>query len=240
MKLSRLTPEGIAAFKNFLDNIQSFSSGSKRKEILESGLFSEIVSDIECIDVDKFPTSKIKATKYLHDLVSAADIVSPEKDIGLWSWLSLMYFDKISKKDSKGNYKSEFLANYILIPENYSRYYKHKLAGPWRIYKIYADKPEITLSILAGTIETPGDVYAQLASRQEIVSNSSLIELATYLYFDKQKKKLKLHAASKNVAGCSRRLAAVIQQFSRTWDIYGMDYKAIAGLLPNEFNKFMS
>lgn len=237
MKLSRLTPEGIEVFTNFLDNVQTLDIRIESKKILESRSLIEIISDKECIDIDKFPTSKFMAAQYLYKLINEAEIPSPEKDIGLWSWLTLLYFEKVSKKDKAGNVKQEFLANWILEPQNYSRYYKQKLAGPWRIYKTYKDSPESVMSILAGTIETPGEVYGQLASRQEIVSNRSLVELAAYLYFDHENKKLKKGAASK-VAGASRRLATVIQQFARTWDLYGMDYKAIAGLLPSEFNKF--
>ncbi len=239
MKLARLTPGGIIAFTDFLDNIQTSEINNKRETILESPSLSEIVVDAECIDIDKFPTSKFKAAEYLYALISTADISSPEKDIGLWSWLTLLYFEKVCKKDKDGNIKQEFLANWILEPQNYSRYYKQKLAGPWRIYKTYKDNPEIAMSILAGTIDTPGEVYGVLASSQEIVSNSSIIELSAYLYYDRKNNKLKTGAASKD-AGGSRRLTMVIKQFARTWDLYGMGYKAIAGLLPNEFNKFIS
>jgi len=238
MKLARLTSEGIIAFTDFLDNIQTSDISDKRGIILESPSLTEIISDTECIDIDKFPTSKIKASEYLYDLVSAAGIPSPEKDVGLWSWLSLMYFEKLCKKKN-GNYVPGFLANWILEPQIYNRYYKQKLAGPWRVYKNYKDNPEIAMSILAGTIDVPGEVYGVLASSQEIVSNSSLIELSTYLYYDRKNNKLKTGAAGK-VAGASRRLTTVIQQFARTWDLYGMDYKGIAELLPVEFDKFTS
>ncbi len=237
MKLSRLTADGITAFIDFLDNIQSIDVDIERNKILESRTLIEVASNKECIDIDEFPTSKFMAAQYLYDLIAEADITSPEKDIGLWSWLTLLYFEKVCKKNKVGNVRQEFLANWILEPQNYSRYYKQKLAGPWRIYKAYKDNPEIVMTILAGTIDTPGEVYGVLASSQEIVSNSSIMELATYLYYDRENNKLKTGAASK-VAGASRRLTIVLQQFARTWDLYGMDYKTIAGLLPAEFNKF--
>jgi len=237
MKLSRLTPEGIAVFTNFLDNAQSLDKSIERNKILESRSLIEIISDKECIDIDKFPESKFMVSEYLYKLISAADTTSPEKDVGLWSWLSLLYFEKVCKRDKDGNYKQEELFKWVLDPLNYLKYYRHKLAGPCRIYKIYKDKPKKAMSVLAGTINTPGEVYEQLASRQEIVSNSSVIELATYLYYDHKNNKLKTGAAGKT-AGASRRLTVVIQQFSRTWDLYGMGYKDIAGLLPSEFNKF--
>ncbi len=238
MKLSRLTADGITAFTDLLDNIGSIDVDIERKKILDSHSFIEIVSDKECIEVDKFPTSKFMASQYLYNLITAAGTPLPEKDIGLWSWLTLLYFEKVCKKDKNGNIKQEFIANLILEPQKYSRYYKQKLAGPWRIYKTYKDKPEIAMSILAGTIDTPGEVYGVLASSQEIVSNSSIIELSAYLYYDRKNNKLKTNAASKD-AGGSRRLTMVIKQFARTWDLYGMDYKTIAKLLPNEFNKFI-
>lgn len=239
MKLSKLTTEGISAFIDFLDNTQPSDVNNERDKILKNNALVEIVSSKVCIDVDKFPTSKFLAAEYLYNMVYTADVQSPEKDVGLWSWLSLLYFEKVCKKDSNGSYKQEELFKWVLDPLNYLKYYRHKLAGPCRIYKTYKDKPDIAMTILAGTINTPGEVYEQLASRQEIVSNSSIIELATYLYYDQKNNKLKTGAAGKD-SGASRRLTAVIQQFSRTWDLYGMKYKEIARLLPNEFNKFMS
>ena len=239
MKISRLTPEGITAFTDFLDNISTINVEATQNEILNSQSSIEVIGDIECVHIDEFPSSKVKVAEYLHNLTIHADLFSPEKDVGLWCWLYLVYFEKLCKKDKENNYKREELFKAILDPANYLKYYRHKLAGPYYVYKTYKDKLDVAMSILAGDINTPGEVYEQLASRQEIVSNSSIVELATYLYYDKKNNKLKTGAASKN-AGSSRRLATVFNQFSRTWDLYGMHSKDISKLLPKEFNKFVT
>lgn len=237
MKLARLTEEGIAAFADYLDNISSHDNQA-REDILNTESFNEIISDTECIPTSEFPISKIEAAKYLDGLISTLENSSHAKDVGMWAWLSLLYFEKICKKDKHDNYYLGKLYRWIPDPQNYQTYYRHLLAGPWRIYKTYREDPRIAMSVLAGEITTPGDVYEQLVSRQEFVSNSSIIELATYFYYDFKSNKLKRGAGGKK-GGSSRRLAMVINQFSRTWDLYGMGYKDIAELLPQEFNKFI-
>lgn len=239
MKLARLTPKGIAAFTHFLDNIQALDSDGERKKILESPDLIRRISGQECIEVDHLPTSKLGIAIYLNELLDTADLSTPEKDVGLWAWLSLFYFEAICKKKKSGDYHTGKIYRWIPDPQNYQTYYRHLLAGPWRICRAYKDNPDVLVSILSGDITTPGDFYEQLASRQEFISNSSIIELATYLYFDRNKNELKKGAAGKG-EGSARRLVGVINQFSRTWDLYGMGYKDIAKLLPDEFNKYVS
>ena len=70
------------------------------------------------------------------------------------------------------------LARHIPEPGNFQRYYRHLLAGPYRIYRAHRDDPQRALALLCQPLDSPGDVVEQLASRQELVTNRGIMELA--------------------------------------------------------------
>jgi hypothetical protein len=234
MKLSKLSNEGIDAFIDFLDNINEIDVSEKRKKILE---LSEVVGNIECKSVDKFPQSKIEAAKYLSELLIGLNF-SVVRDRGLWAWLSLYYFDVICNKDSHKQYKVGSINRWIPVFDNFHKYYRHLLAGPWDIFKVHKGNVKSIGAVLSGKITTQGDLFEQFASRQELISCSSIMTAATKMYFDENKHVLKKGAGGKG-PGSPRRFAATFQQFSRTFDFYEMDYEDVLGLLPKEFNKFL-
>jgi hypothetical protein len=121
--------------------------------------------------------------------------------------------------------------------DDYKTYYRHLLAGPYRIYRAHQDDPSRVMAVLATAVEQPGDVVEQLASRQEIITSPPLMTAITTLYYRPAAGKLKSGAAGKG-GGSARRLADVIQQFDLTWDVYGMDPSEFLTLLPSEFDRF--
>jgi hypothetical protein len=125
------------------------------------------------------------------------------------------------------------------IPEvnNFQRYYRHLLAGPYRIFRAHRDDPERALALLCGPLDKPGDIVEQLASRQEIVTNKAIMLGATRLYIDPATRKPRRGAGGRS-GGSPRRLADVLKQFDVTWDLYAMTADNLLGLLPSEFDRF--
>jgi hypothetical protein len=93
------------------------------------------------------------------------------------------------------------------------------------------------MALLCGPIYKQGDIVEQLASRQELITNKSLIGVATVLYYDSTSGRAKRGAGGKGL-GSPRRLADIIDQFNLTWDLYTMTLEEILELLPDEFDKF--
>ena len=160
-----------------------------------------------------------------------------ERDTGLWTWFSLMFFDKISKRNSDGTWKGGDIANWIPHFQDWKRYYRHLLAGPSRIYNAHIDDPEITRIILLNPPDTPGEVYEQLASRMQYATNPAVLKAASKLYLNKDGR-YKRGAAGKD-AGSARRLALVLAQLDVTWDLYSLSEDDIIEMLPREFNRFI-
>jgi len=238
VKVRRLTESGISKFIEFIDSLTTDFPKPLPAEILKGNETSEIIENSEFQLQNILPSdSRLKTSEYIHDLVASIKISSPEHDRGFWAWLSLHYFEQICPRNKKGGFTPGEIARWVPDSYNYRKYYRHLLAGPWRIYSTYKENPAIAYSLLAGPVKKHGDLYEQLASRQEVVSNRALIELSTRIYFDTQKESLKRGAGGKG-PGSPRRLADIIQQFSRTWDLYAMTPQQLFSLLPSEFDKF--
>ena len=88
-------------------------------------------------------------------------------------------------------------------------------------------------------LNSESSIYHQLASRQNLISNSSIVELADYLYFDPNKGAPKKGAPTKGRPGNIFRFVSIMQQFDLTYDLYSMSYKEILTLLPSEFKEWL-
>lgn len=236
MKLRRLTQGGIDRLHEFLNSLVTGNPQSYPDKILTDPMTSEEVDS--GVDIEKRTFgNRFNAAKYLNRKLSVISIADLYGDVGLWAWLSLFYFDELCPSNMEGKRQPKDRARYIPEVTNWRKYYRHLLAGPYRVYQAHNDDPDRAMSLLRGPLDKPGDIVEQLTSRQEIVTNKGIIEAATLLYIDPVNKGTKRGAAGKG-DGSARRLADVCNQFDLTWDLYSMSSNEFILLLPQEFNRF--
>ena len=99
------------------------------------------------------------------------------------------------------------------------------------------DQIDTISGILCGEIHTPGDVYEQLASRQEWITSSQIQKAVTKLYYDHNNMSLKKGSGGKG-GGSARRLSDVLKQFNMNYDFYAIKSDDLINLLPKEFDRF--
>lgn len=234
MRLHSFTDAGLGCFNAYLDSLRSDPTLPPPKEILDDPEFSALlVAEVELTD-DKL-LSRMDAARRLHSAL--ATITRPERNKGLWAWLSLFFFDSVCPPDSKGHRKPGERPRYIPEVGNFRRYYRHLLLGPYWIFRIYERNPDVALALLWQAPNKPGDVVAQFAAYQELVTNAGVVEAVTRLYFDPVTKRERRGAQSKERGG-ARRLVDVLNQLDVTWDLYGMTAQEIEETLPKEFDRF--
>lgn len=235
MKLSRLNAIGIERFSQWLDLLRGDGSLDPPLGLLDDPDCTEAIGvDVE-LDAEVF-SSRFEAAAKLYATFSAAGLTGIEQDRGMWAWLSLFYIDSTCPF-VKGRRQPGAQARHIPEPHNFQRYYRHLLAGPYRIFRAYRDRPETAMSLLCQPVHKPGDVVEQIAARQERVTNGGVVGLATRLYVDPDKRQLKRGAGGKG-AGSVRRLIDLVDQFELTWDIVLVQPSELASMLPKEFAKF--
>jgi hypothetical protein len=237
VKLRRLNDAGIERFENFLDSLTIDATHPAPSDALADPSTSESIG----IDLDVEPSefaSRLELGSYLVAKLDGVGLSRIDEDRGLWAWLSLFYFESVCPADRAGRRVPGSRVRWLLEPHNFQRYYRHLLAGPYRICRAYAGRLDLAMCLLCGPPDKPGDVVEQLASRQELVTNPAILGAATRLYFDPSTGRLKRGAGGKD-RGSSRRLAEILAQFDVTYDLYSLSMDQMLALIPKEFDRFL-
>lgn len=243
----RLTEKGIERFQEFIDSMTTEEPESYDPAIVNDPAHSVKVEGDgaivpETCDFD----SRFEAAVAIAEIIKKAELPDPALDRGFWCWLSWVWFESLCAPDKHGARRPRDSARWILSQE-YNRYYRHLLAGPWTIFNTHRDDPERARCLLCTSVTSPGDLAEQIASRQELVSNPGLVGAATRLYYDKKTGKhkrghvsnCKIGGKTRGQPGTVRRLIEVVDQLDLLWDLYGTSFDEFMALIPDEFNKFV-
>jgi len=224
-----LNDVGIRRFADFLVRSRAGEELSVPVELLDDPTTSTLLLPTVDIENREFAT-RLEAAEYLSSKIGGLRDVNYNR--GLWSWLALFYFDRVCKPDADG--RRTVKAEPLYIPGAVSwRYYRHLLAGPFRVFQLYGAGASL---LLQGPVDELSDLMEQFASRQEFITNPAIIGAANELYYDPEKQRPKRGAAStKKKPGTSRRFIDVVQQFDVTYDLYAMEPAQLLDLLPREF-----
>jgi hypothetical protein len=236
MRVRRLTTIGISRFEAFIVALSSDSPSHASQAGLYDPDSSEPYDPAVEVERRSFVT-RWEVAEYLDTQFRAGGALDVERDRGLWAWLSLFFFEELCVADDGGRRKPGALPRWIPEVEDYRSYYRHLLAGPYRVYRAHQGDPSLAMALLCGAPSKPGEIFEQLASRQELVTNAGVVGAATALYFDPKTKKFRRGAGGKG-GGSARRLADVLNQLDLTFDLYAMDTTALLAVLPSEFDRF--
>ena len=247
-ELRRLNAAGIAAFSVFLEQIAATPNTSIPTSLLTGANTSD---GLNCsVEVEQRTLgSRLAAAQYLGEVFDATG-GGLDSDPGIWAWLSLFYFDELCPVGKGGRRKPGETARWLSEGHAF-RYYRHLLAGPYRIHRIFQQQPERAAILLAGPLDKPGDYNEQLASRQELITNRGVIEAVNRLYFDPVRGKYRRGGQARELdvatqkqvpkAGTLRRFVEVIDQLDLTFDLYAfheLGAEPLLELLPREFTKW--
>lgn len=238
MKLRRFNSDGIAAFADYRSRLTLEPTLAPPTSLLEDPAYTEILSEEVDVQPQRFE-NRLEAGQHLNSLIDSAGITLPERDRGLWAWLTLLHFDAVCPADGNGRRSPQDEARLLPLLDNHQRFYRHLLLGPFLIVRAHREKPNRALAFLKQPLWKPGDIVEQLASRKELVTNPAVAEAATRLYFDPASNSFKRGSGSKT-KGAPRRLANLLNQLDLTWYLYGMTTDEILNLLPKEFDRFRS
>ena len=232
MRLRKFTQEGLEWFLEF--RTSRFDERSALSAILTNRKFSAYAEPELSVNLQRFST-RFAVGKYFYELLHPVGALPVTLSVGSWTWLAALHFDLLCPiGTAPGDH-----ARWVPAIGNFRQYYRHLLAGPYLIYRAHHDNPARAMALLTNEPHRPGEIAEQLASRQELVTNPTVMEVATILYVNSMTKKPKLHAAGKG-PGSARRLAVVLNQLDLIWDLWYLDPKQLLDLLPSEFDRFRS
>ena len=229
-----LNENGLQTFKLYLADLREASTGQPPWEILTDSEYSgRLRGELE-VERRVFK-DKLEMAKYLHEKFSTLPASQIESNIGLWSWLSLFYFDQVCPMNNSGKRIPGQDSRHILDPE-FRRYYRHLLYGPYNIYRLHGEWAPL---LLYGPLDKTSKYYEELSSRQGFVTNQGVIEAANMLYFDSRLGRPKYGPGGiTRKPGTLLRYIDVVQQLDLTYDLYNMQGEEVLSLLPSEFDEW--
>jgi len=234
----RLTESGIAEFAAWLRGLGSAPGAEPPRRLLEDEAHSERLGVTIEVEPRTFPR-RYEAGEYLYHLIHGRGLHEPERDAGLWAWLSLFFIDQVCPADGQGRRKAGEMVRYIPAVQRYDRYYRHLLLGPYLLYAAHFGNPMVALGALANPVHKPGEVVAQFASRKYLATSEAVMGVCTYLYVkDGMYKRGAQGGGKTRMGGTPRRLADFIMQIDRTFDIGSLEVDSLLRMLPKEFQRF--
>lgn len=237
MNARRLNTTGIQQFSEFLRETDTLPVGFVPTDLLTDIDTSESVYPTITIEPQAF-SSKLVLAEYLDNQIGEEGAKRLGTDSGFWAWIALSFFEHVCPHKRGGRWNPSDQVRWIPAMDNWRRYYRHLFVLPWRVYRSFKDYPQIAMSLLYNNPGIHGETVEQIASRQELVSNRSVVSTATRLYFDDIVGKPKPGHGGKG-AGSPRRFATILSQFDLTYDLYAMTTDQLIDLLPTEFDRFL-
>jgi hypothetical protein len=227
-----LSEEGISSFREYLANLREGSLASPPRELLSNPRSSvRLDFDVE-VEEQTFATA-LDAAKYLYGVLGSLGYSRIDQDVGIWSWLSLRYFDQLCPVRKGGIRRPGHDSRFILVPE-FRYYYRHLLFGAYTAYKLHEERAPL---LFYGPLSEMNKFRLELACRQGFITNRGVVEAASLLYYDPQRGAAKPGAAATTrKPGTLFRFIDVIQQLDLTYDLYSMTGEQVLDLLPSEFN----
>ncbi|MBS1597069.1 MAG: hypothetical protein JST75_02505 [Bacteroidetes bacterium] len=227
--------EGLNEFERVVSEIRINAINSIPRELLFNEAYSFVYEPIVQIENLGYK-DKNQLVPYIVEKLNLRENKHLYFDKGLWSWFAAFFFENICPVDGQGNRKVNESAFYILRdPKNYTKYYRHLLAYPCRIFSELNESSKI---FLIGSFAKRGEITEQFGAYQEIALNKGILDAANILYWDNKMKNLKRGAAGKGT-GSARRLVRIIRQYQLTYDLNSMKGDEIVRLLPSEFRKWI-
>jgi hypothetical protein len=233
--LRRFSDAGMRAFSDWLDSDVARTGDAVPAELLSGAEFTEIEYSSREPELRSF-ASRFEWALYARELLSDLPRARVLTDSGLWTWLTAFYFD-VAAPLERGQRKLLTRPRYVLQGSDYSRVYRHLLAGPWQLLGLHDEAPEVVRPFLLTPVPKVPDLYEQFASRLDTAAARPVLALAGRLYFDKTTGRLRRGAGGKG-KGSPRRLAALMRQLDVNFDLYSASVEQLHAMLPREFAAF--
>ena len=249
----KFNEKGLEEFESFLSRVKNKSGGSSEMPpfyLLDDPHFSD---EIKLSGHIKSP-KRINIHEEFEDRMDFADhlccFIKTEDDVAkvvydkfAGAWLALAYFEQICSKDAEGKWKLGHLDRYVPNIHNPRRFYRHLVCSIVAVFSLHRKRGRLVLS--GPTHEHP-DFLEQLASRNELLVNKSLMSVIDKLYWDSKTKAPKVGAAA-NVRpfpdGSLRRFVgpdSFYEMYQTTFDFWSMTPEEILAILPREFEHWMN
>ncbi len=233
MILRRLNQAGIEAFRQFLETCRSHTDINHPCDLLEDSALTTVVQPTIEVDQRHFGERR-DAAHYLNGLLQPLSDHQIESDAGLWTWLSLCFFDEICPlRNGRRQIKKDY--SYIFEPMNSRHVYRHLLFVAWRLLKL---APTHNRLFLGGPVSSLDQATSEVMKRLYITRIPCVFEVLDRLYWDKNRGRIRSGVVTTervSPGDLRHRFPIRIRQLEMTYDLQSLNADQLIELLGAEF-----
>lgn len=233
MELRRFTQKGIETFREALAICREDPKSDISLDLLTSRELTDVYPSKLSVDLKGFVTKR-DAAVYLNKLFGGLSKQDLLNDAGLWSWLSLFYFDVVCPKQS-GERKIRNDYTYIFEPKSIRHFYRHLLFVSWRILDI---APTHNRLLLDSSISSLDKFTSEVVKRLYLTRIPCFFEVLDRLYWDESIGRARpgvTNFAKVTAGNLAHRLPVRIRQLEKTYDLHSLTADQLIELLGEEF-----
>ena len=229
----RFNADGIEAFRRELAECRTAPTRGIPLEMLTDPMLTESVLPSVEIELRGFKT-KGDAAVYFHQIFGGIPKQQLLEDAGLWTWLSLYYFEIVCPKHS-GIRKVRNDYTYVYEAKSIRHFYRHLLFVSWRTLDI---APTHNRLLLSTSISSLDKFSSEVIKRLYMTRIPCFFEVLDRLYWDEKRGRARPGVTDfqKVTAGnLVHRLPNRIRQLEKTYDLHSLTADQLLSLLGEEF-----
>ena len=233
MELRRFNSKGIETFREALAVCRDNPTAEFPKDFLSSDELTSVVAPNIEVQLQPFRTKR-DAAEYFHKILGPIPKQVLLDDSGLWTWLSLFYFDVVCPQQN-GLRKVRNDYTYVYEAGNMRHYYRNLLFVSWRILDV---APRHNRLLLNGSISSLDKFTSEVIKRLYLTRIPCFFEVLDRLYWDESIGRARPGVTNftKVTAGnLVHRLPVRIRQLEKTYDLQSLAADQLLELLGEEF-----
>jgi hypothetical protein len=233
MELRRFNQKGIETFREALSICRDNPDADIPAELLTRGELTNLVATGLSVEPVSFKTKR-DAAVYFHKKFVDFPKQTLFEDAGLWSWLSLFYFDVVCPK-LNGLRKIRNDYTYVYEAGSMRHFYRHLLFVSWRILDI---APSYNRLLLDSNIASLDMFTDQVMKRLYLTRIPCFFEVLDRIYWDAsagRSRKGVVDTSRVTAGDLTHRLPTRIRQLEKTYDLQSLTADQLIELLGEEF-----
>jgi hypothetical protein len=233
MILREFNPAGIAAFKAFLAECRENPRSAAPMTLLLDERMTEVVKPRTNVEAQHF-TLRREAADYLRRLLAPLPEDEVAENPGLWSWLSLCYFDQVCPlRGGRRTVKNDY--SYVFDAKNTRNFYRHLLFISW--YAAHIASPHDRL-FMSAPVSSLDKVTSEVMKRLYLTRIPCIFEVLDRLYWDEDRGRGRVGIVdprTTKAGDLTHRFPIRMRQLEKTYDLFSLTADQLIELLGAEF-----
>jgi len=239
MEVRAFNSNGIDAFREFLASLRRDAPVRCAADLLADTSLTHTPYTGIYISPRAFANRR-QAADYFHEILSVVPPEQIRRDAGLWSWLSLFYFDQACPPMHAGARKVRNDYTYIFMPDESRYFYRHLLFVSWYVKWVAPTHNRLFLDTSFNQL----DKFTQdVMKRLYLTRIGCIFEVLDRLYWDSSTNRPRkgVNSPGRIVAGdLAHRLPVRIRQLEKTYDLLSLEADQLLDLLGDEFKSLLA